>query len=151
MTILKDVLCSNIDFSGLIRLLNDALTLNQRSNMLDLVMKCLWKLLKQITNWMNNKDYTWNLNDILTEFNAFMIAHPISSFKDKDLTSLKTIKTVIHSLVYGLGPDAIMNALAAMPEVRNAEAGIYLTKLVEREKNKLNEKKNRSPNAENNN
>jgi len=62
-----------------------------------------------------------------------MKAHPFTSFNDKDITPLKTVKTILHALALHLGVEPLQYQLNAMHELRESEAGLYLQKLIQRE------------------
>lgn len=118
---------------ALIRLLNETLTSSKQPRMLDLVMKCQWKLLKQFSVWEQWNNYDWDVAAILTEFNLFMRNHPFGSFQGQDITPLKTMKTILHALVVHLGGEAIAEHLSFMPEIQESEAGLYINKVIQRE------------------
>jgi len=120
---------------ALIRLLNETLinTQYKSSRILELVMKCQWKLLKQYNVWVNNKNYDWDVKAILLEYSAFVREHPFSAFQNKDITPLKTIKTILHSLVTHVGCEILQFHMNSMPELRDSEAGHYLSKIIQRE------------------
>lgn len=122
-------------FSALIRLLNDALNENGGENyrLLELVMKCQWKLLKQHNVWVQNEDYHWDTRAILLEYHYFMKNHPFSSFCNRDGTPLKTIKTIVHALVMQAGVETIQSIMNDIPELKNSEGGVYISKIIQRE------------------
>jgi len=96
-------------------------------------MKCQWKVLKLFATWRCDATYAFNSEAFLEEFYIFMKCHPFSSFSAQDITPLKTMKTIIHSVVMHLGPAHVKESLSRLPEIRNSEAGMYLNKLVTRE------------------
>ncbi|XP_021953812.1 protein mini spindles isoform X2 [Folsomia candida] len=120
---------------ALIRLLNDALNENGGENyrLLELVMKCQWKLLKQHNVWVQNEDYHWDTRAILLEYHYFMKNHPFSSFCNRDGTPLKTIKTIVHALVMQAGVETIQSIMNDIPELKNSEGGVYISKIIQRE------------------
>ncbi|CAL8111536.1 unnamed protein product [Orchesella dallaii] len=129
---------------ALIRLLNETLTSSKQPRLLDLVMKCQWKLLKQFSVW-EQWNYEWNVAAILTEFNLFMRNHPFSSFQGQDVTPLKTMKTILHALVVHLGGEVIAQHLSFMPEVQESEAGLYINKVIQREMGKKRQGQGNNP------
>jgi hypothetical protein len=119
----------------LIHLLNDVVTIKgiQHSRLLELVLKCQWKLLKQFNVWMERKDYNWDVSGMMNEFGSFIRIHPFHSFHSGDATALKTVKTIMHALVIHMGSETIQSHLNAMPDLRDSEAGAYIAKLIQRE------------------
>ena len=120
------------------RLLNDAMQTPSNVRLLELTMKCQWKVLKQFGIWTKeNPAYDFDTEGFLNEFYFFMKSHPFSSFNSQDATPLKTMKTIIHAVVLNLGPLSVQTQMTKLPELKNSEAGLYLNKLVTREVSKL--------------
>jgi hypothetical protein len=121
----------------LIRLLNETLTDAddgiENSRLLELVMKCQWKLLKQHGVWVQNQDYCWDTRAIMLEYFAFMQLHPFGSFAKKDGTPLKTIKTIIHALVMQVGSEEVQTIMDQYPDLKRTEAAVYISKIIQRE------------------
>jgi hypothetical protein len=102
--------------------------------MLELVMKCQWKLLKEHNAvWAKDKDYVWDVRAILTEYHSFIKNHPFSFFANRDGTPLKTIKTTLHALVMQAGTEVVQDQMNALPELRDSEGGHYISKIIQRE------------------
>ncbi|XP_041367175.1 cytoskeleton-associated protein 5-like isoform X2 [Gigantopelta aegis] len=80
--------------SALIRLLQDCVNNETCSNkFLELVMKCLWKMMRLLPDIVN----TLNLDHILMDCNSFLLMYPSSRNKGSDLT-IRTMNTILHSL-----------------------------------------------------
>lgn len=124
-------------FSALIRLLketlDDADAGLENSKLLELVMKCQWKLLKQHNVWVQNEDYLWDTRAILWEYHYFMQNHPFGSFTKRDGTPLKTIKTIVHALIMQAGTEPVQTVLNEIPDLKSSEAGVYISKIIQRE------------------
>jgi len=121
-------------FCSLVRLLNENLQKHSANKrMIDLTLKCLWKWLKQFNLWAEDKAYTFDIESFLREFFAFMKSHPFSSFASRDITPLKTMKTIVHQMVNKLGAEKIEIALVRIPDHKSTEAGIYMCKLLQKE------------------
>jgi hypothetical protein len=102
--------------------------------MLELVMKCQWKLLKQHnTVWAKDTDYVWDVKAILMEYHSFIMNHSFASFQNQDGTPLKTIKTIIYALIMQAGYENVQQQMSTMPELRDSEGGHYVNKIIQRE------------------
>ncbi|CAB3384794.1 Hypothetical predicted protein [Cloeon dipterum] len=80
-----------------VRMLHDCIS-NQNTppKFTELVMKSLWKVMRVIEQWQEQLDF----RAVLREVNHFLEDFPSHTWKDrKDLTPLKTIKTLVHSMV----------------------------------------------------
>lgn len=92
----------------------------------DLVMKCLWKAVRAMNNWIDDM----NLDLILAELHDFLKAHPSSYWKQQSSdTPIRTVKTIIHSMVKLRG-DEILDHLTRIPDPDNSELVPYLKKLL---------------------
>ncbi|KZS13490.1 Miniature spindles-like protein [Daphnia magna] len=113
--------------SALLRLLHDAVgSDNSNGKYIELVMKCLWRIVRNLNDWIN----TINISTILVDLHAFLKAYPSSVWKDRQSdTPIRTIKTIIHTLVRLQG-DAILSNLGAIDNLKDSELEPYLQKLL---------------------
>nr|XP_018902745.1 PREDICTED: cytoskeleton-associated protein 5 [Bemisia tabaci]XP_018902746.1 PREDICTED: cytoskeleton-associated protein 5 [Bemisia tabaci]XP_018902747.1 PREDICTED: cytoskeleton-associated protein 5 [Bemisia tabaci]XP_018902749.1 PREDICTED: cytoskeleton-associated protein 5 [Bemisia tabaci] len=93
----------------------------------ELVMKCVWKLLKKLPEWSDEIDY----DRILFVINAFMKEYPSSFWKQQDSdTPLRTFKTVLHTMVKCKGTDLYVHIRkVANHPGENSELVCYANKL----------------------
>ncbi|XP_063985359.1 protein mini spindles isoform X2 [Diachasmimorpha longicaudata] len=93
----------------------------------ELVMKCLWKIVKTMPNWVGDLDY----DTILLEVHNFFKDHPSSGWKKRasDMP-LRTIKTVLHSITKIKGAS-ILNHLTKINNTNESELKSYLHRLLE--------------------
>ena len=136
-------------FSGLIRLLNDTLQMAANPRLLELVMKCQWKLLKQFSDWGEDHNYAFDLDSIIREFHAFIKVNPFMGPNSRDLTPIKTMKTILHALVMHVGGEKVLKALYKMPDLKGSETEVYISKLIQREcsKKRIETNMDRNSNA----
>ena len=95
---------------------------------LDLVMKCLWKVIKFIPDWMKRGEL--GLGEVLGETHEFLKAYPSTYWKRQasDIP-MRTVKTLLHSLVSNEGVS-IIEVAENIPNVDASELVPYLKKLV---------------------
>ncbi|XP_014225605.1 protein mini spindles isoform X1 [Trichogramma pretiosum] len=93
----------------------------------DLIMKCLWKTVKTIPNWAGDLDY----DAILLEAHNFFKDYPTSWWKKqkKPDTSMRTIKTVLHSMTQVKG-STILCHLTQINNTNESELRVYLMRLI---------------------
>ncbi|XP_015113427.1 protein mini spindles isoform X2 [Diachasma alloeum] len=93
----------------------------------ELVMKCLWKIVKTMPNWVGDLDY----DTILLEVHNFFKDYPSSWWKKRasDMP-LRTIKTVLHSMTKIKGVS-ILNHLTMINNTHESELKSYLNRLLE--------------------
>ena len=93
----------------------------------ELVMKCLWKVIRSLPNgWMEDL----NVDLILSDLHAFLKEYPTSYWKAQESdTPVRTVKTVVHSLTKLMG-DAVLDHLGSIRDPENSELVPYLKKLL---------------------
>ncbi|CAG7828433.1 unnamed protein product [Allacma fusca] len=138
---------ANAVICGLIRLLNDTLQMKNNPRLLDLVMKCQWKLLKQFSEWGADHSYNFDLDSIIREFHAFIKVNPFTGPNARDLTPIKTMKTILHALVMHVGGEKVLKALYKMPDLQGSETEVYISKLIQRECSKKRSENNIDSNS----
>ncbi|XP_011314716.1 cytoskeleton-associated protein 5 isoform X2 [Fopius arisanus] len=93
----------------------------------ELVMKCLWKIVKTMPNWVGDLDY----DTILLEVHHFFKDYPSSWWKKRSSDMpLRTIKTVLHSITKIKGAS-ILNHLTKINNTHESELKNYLNRLLE--------------------
>ncbi|XP_060086364.1 cytoskeleton-associated protein 5-like [Ylistrum balloti] len=111
--------------SALIRLLQDCVASEICSGkFLELIMKCLWKIVRMLPEIINDI----NLDCILLDIHMFMTAFPGSTWKSRpnDLP-IRTIRTILHS-ISKLQGAAILNHMTMIDG--NSEVRSYLNKIL---------------------
>lgn len=113
-------------FSVLIKLLHDCTESDSLPKYEELVMKCLWKIVKTIPNWATELDY----DAILLEVHNFFKDYPSTWWKRrKSDTPLRTIKTILHSMTRIKG-NSILNHLTQIKNTNESELQSYLMRLI---------------------
>merc|ERR1712012_464548 len=117
--------------SAIIKLLSDVVA-NSSVNPkpAETVMKCLWKIIRLLPNWMADEVAPLDEDLILSDLHDFLKTYPPSYWKKQDSdTPLRTVKTVLHAMVKVQG-DAILDHLTQINNPQNSELVAYLRKLV---------------------
>ena len=95
----------------------------------DLVMKCIWKLCKSLPNMMT----ALNVDDLLRDIQRFLLAHPPADWKMRgDETPLRTMKTILHTLVKLMGPDVLKHLSLVGKNPVETTTGSYLMLMLEK-------------------
>ncbi|XP_078348745.1 cytoskeleton-associated protein 5-like isoform X2 [Oculina patagonica] len=130
---------------SLIKLLQDCLKLLQESagtslsspKFLDLVMKCLWKVVRNLPKTISDV----KVDQILLDVHTFLLTHPDQMWKNRaDDTPLRTIKTVLYTLGK-LKKQEILGCLGLIDDPDSSEVAAYLRKILKtggRRENHLN-------------
>lgn len=112
---------------ALIRLLQDCVGSETCSaKFLEIVMKCLWKMVRMLPNITNEL----NIDRILLDAHNFMRAFPSHTWKERrNDHPLRTIKTVLHSLAKQKG-NKILSHTGLIDSGENSEVEAYLHKVL---------------------
>ncbi|EFN60447.1 Cytoskeleton-associated protein 5 [Camponotus floridanus] len=110
----------------LIKLLHSCAESNVPLKYEELVMKCLWKIVKTMSNWAADLNY----DTILLEVHHFLKDYPTTWWKKrKSDTPLRTVKTVLHSMTRVKG-SSILNHLTLINNTNESELHAYLIRLI---------------------
>ncbi|XP_033322448.2 msps cytoskeleton-associated protein 5 isoform X2 [Megalopta genalis] len=131
--VINNIVCKIIDNSNhttiicaLIKLLHGCAESNEPSKYEELVMKCLWKIVKTIPNWAGDLNY----DTILLEVHRFLKDYPTLWWKlRKSDTPLRTIKTILHSMTRIKG-STILSHLTRINNTNESELHTYLVRLI---------------------
>ncbi|XP_034182971.1 msps cytoskeleton-associated protein 5 isoform X1 [Osmia lignaria lignaria] len=131
--VINSIVCKIIDNSNhttiicvLIKLLHGCAESTAPSKYEELVMKCLWKIVKTIPNWAADLDY----DTILLEVHRFLKDYPSVWWKKrKSDTPLRTIKTILHSMTRVKG-STILSHLTRINNTNESELHSYLIRLI---------------------
>ena len=95
--------------SALIKLLHECIGSSVLSGKYHvLVRKCIWKVIRGLPAWLDSMDVSL----LLADLHIFLVSYPGSHWKEQsDDTHMRTVKTVIHTLVKCQG-DCILSCLA---------------------------------------
>uniref|UniRef100_A0A1B6CWX2 TOG domain-containing protein n=1 Tax=Clastoptera arizonana TaxID=38151 RepID=A0A1B6CWX2_9HEMI len=94
----------------------------------ELTMKCVWKLIKYFNEW-SHEELDYDL--ILVDIHAFFRDFPSSWWKKQPAdVPLRTVKTVLHSMVKLRGPDIINNVKTVRGITPDSELWTYVQKLL---------------------
>ncbi|XP_017785300.1 PREDICTED: cytoskeleton-associated protein 5 [Nicrophorus vespilloides] len=111
---------------GLVQLLYGCIKNSSSPRLTELVMKCLWRVIKLLPNWAAEIDY----DSVLLEVHLFLKDFPTAWWKTKAVdTPLRTVKTVIHSMAKIKGAS-IMIHLTKVPNTNDSEMETYMLKLL---------------------
>lgn len=109
---------------ALIRLLKETCSGAGLPKFTDLLMKCIWRNVKNMKERSNELDY----DAVLLEVHEFMVALPSSWWQQRHAdTPYRTIKTIIHNLAQNKG-NHIMQHLKKIPS--HSELYSYLLKVL---------------------
>ncbi|KAL3842600.1 hypothetical protein ACJMK2_020593 [Sinanodonta woodiana] len=117
--------------SALVRLLQECVGSETcTSKFLELIMKCIWRMVRMFPDIVNDL----NLDRILYDTHLFLKAFPAISWKDRPNDQpLRTIKTILHSLTVLKGPKILTH----LEQVDGpSDVKIYVQKVLKSE-NKL--------------
>ncbi|XP_015596923.1 protein mini spindles isoform X2 [Cephus cinctus] len=110
----------------LIKLLHDCTESNEPPKYEELIMKCLWKIIKTIPAWASDLDY----DAILLEVHHFFKDYPSSWWKKrKSDTPMRTIKTILHGMTKVKG-NSLLNHLTLVNNTKESELHSYLIRLI---------------------
>lgn len=111
---------------ALITLLNECVAAKRPARHLDLVMKCLWRLIKSIPDWPDDID----CDTILYDIHLFFKAYPSAFWKQQPSDyPIRTVKTVLHSMAKIKGKNLMLN-LGKIQNGSETELQTYLLKLL---------------------
>nr|XP_058951305.1 cytoskeleton-associated protein 5-like isoform X2 [Pocillopora verrucosa] len=119
---------------SLIKLLQDCLKLLQESagnslsspKFLELVMKCLWKVVRNLPKTISEV----KVDQILLDIHTFLLTHPDQMWKNRaDDTPLRTIKTILYTLGK-LKKQEILDCLGLIDDPESSEVAAYLKKIL---------------------
>lgn len=109
---------------ALIRLLKETCSSTGLPKFTDLLMKCIWRNVKIMTERSSELNY----EEVLYEIHNFMTALPTAWWAQRPSdTPLRTVKTVVHNMAKIKG-DAIMNDLNKIPS--HSELHTYLIRVL---------------------
>ncbi|XP_070200256.1 cytoskeleton-associated protein 5-like isoform X2 [Littorina saxatilis] len=116
--------CTNV-MGALIRLLQECVASETTSaKFVEIVMKCLWKMVRMLPNITNEL----NIDKVLLDAHQFMRAFPSSTWKERPSDQpLRTIKTILHSLAKQKG-NKILSHTGLIDS--NSEVEAYLHKVL---------------------
>lgn len=129
--------------SAIVKLLSDAVansSMNPKFS--ETVMKCMWKIIRLLPNWMEDEQGPLDLDLVLSDLHDFLRTYPPSYWKKQESdTPLRTVKTVLHSMVKVRG-DAILDHVTKIQDPHNSELVSYLRKLISNGVGKENKNQN---------
>lgn len=108
------------------QLLHNCVETDAPPRVVDLAMKCLWRVLKIMPTWSDTLDY----ESILYEVHVFLKAYPTTWWKTKASdTPLRTIKTILHSVTKMKGAGICLY-LGKIPDLNESEVENYILRLL---------------------
>lgn len=134
MRVVNVIIVKTIDYSNhttlicvLIKLLQECAESTVMPKYEELVMKCLWKIVKTISNRSAELDY----DTILLTVHQFFKDYPSSWWKTRhsDLP-VRTVKTVLHSMTKIKG-SSMLNHLTLINNIQESELRSYLNRLID--------------------
>lgn len=117
--------------SALIKLLHECVGgVNVYERFTELVMKCLWKMIRIMRQYIDEL----NIDRILLDLHVFLKAYPSSTWKDRPSdTPIRTVKTILYTLVDIKGEE-VMKHLMLIPNKQESDLVSYLQKLLKMKK-----------------
>ncbi|XP_018326942.1 protein mini spindles isoform X2 [Agrilus planipennis] len=111
---------------ALIQLLHECIRSEGSPRQTELVMKCLWRVIKIMPTWAEELDY----DSILLEIHNFLKDYPSAWWKTKPSdTPLRTIKTIVHSMTKAKGGQLMLH-LGKVPNTSESELESYILRLL---------------------
>ncbi|XP_022089158.1 cytoskeleton-associated protein 5-like isoform X2 [Acanthaster planci] len=112
---------------ALIKLLQDcAARESSAPKFVQLVMKCLWRMVRMMPNIIE----TLKVDRVLLDLHQFLKAFPSHSWRERASdTPLRTIKTILHSMAKILG-DKILSYQTLITDPENSEMDGYLKRVL---------------------
>merc|ERR1719266_1733857 len=113
--------------SALLKLLHECIGTSVLSGKYcELVMKCIWKVIRGLPSWIDKLDVSL----LMADLHEFLKAYPSSYWKkQEDDTPMRTVKTVIHTLVKEKG-ESILSCLHRVSDPQDSELVPYIRKLI---------------------
>uniref|UniRef100_A0A1Y1JZU4 TOG domain-containing protein n=2 Tax=Photinus pyralis TaxID=7054 RepID=A0A1Y1JZU4_PHOPY len=111
---------------ALVKLLHDSVETEAPPRLVDLIMKCLWRVIKLMPSWGDEIDY----DSVLYEVHMFLKDFPSIWWKSKPMdTPLRTVKTILHSMVKVKGGQLMLH-LGKIPNTNDSELETYILRLL---------------------
>ncbi|EEZ99362.1 protein mini spindles [Tribolium castaneum] len=111
---------------ALIKLIHECIRNDSPDRHTELVMKCLWRVIKLMPDWGEELDY----DSVLLELHNFLKEFPSTWWKNKPVdTTLRTIKTILHSSVKIKGGSIVCH-FGKIPNPSESEIESYILKLL---------------------
>ncbi|KAF5285627.1 hypothetical protein FQR65_LT13108 [Abscondita terminalis] len=111
---------------ALVKLLEELTHLEASPRMIDLVMKCLWRVIKIMPSWSEEIDY----DSVLLEVHLFLKAFPTTWWKTRSMdTPVRTVKTILHSMAKMKGGQLMLH-LGKIPNTSESELEMYILRLL---------------------
>ena len=111
----------------MVRLLHNYVSSEQQFKYIELVMKCLWRIIKCLPGWATDIDCDYVLLDV----HYFLKEYPSSWWRTKDVdTPLRTIKTLLQSLAKLKGTTLMLH-LGKIQNIKDSEIEQYILRLLE--------------------
>ncbi|KAK3102168.1 hypothetical protein FSP39_009299 [Pinctada imbricata] len=109
-----------------IRLLHDSIaSATCAANFLELILKCIWKMVKLLPEIINDI----SMDQVLLECHTFLQAFPSNTWARRPSdTPLRTIKTVLHTLAKAKGAKVVLNQMHLIDSSENSEVKAFLQK-----------------------
>ncbi|XP_064635641.1 cytoskeleton-associated protein 5-like isoform X2 [Lineus longissimus] len=127
--------------SALIKLLHECVASERCSTkFMELVMKCLWRVVRLLPNIINDL----NVDLIILDLHLFLKAFPKTFWKERSSdTPFRTIKTVLHSLAKLKG-DRVLKHMTLIDKPSESEMESYLLKVLKSVGNNVNSVNNKN-------
>lgn len=127
--------------SALIRLLTDCVSSSRGPKFTEMVMKCIWKMIRFVEQYID----TLSIDKIFLDVHIFMKQYP-SEFWKRDAsrqdTPLRTVKTIVFILIQQKGEE-VFDHLTLIPDTSESELLAYMRRAIKQAKVKKDEE-NRS-------
>ncbi|CAG7786990.1 unnamed protein product [Allacma fusca] len=117
---------------GLLGMLNMALQVTKTDDLMNLVLKCESKLLKQFSAWERQGEIVskqLDLETIIREFHSFIKRHTVRKCNGNDITSMKVMQSILFKLLTLVGTEVIYNTLDNISDIKDSKTAIFIKKV----------------------
>lgn len=113
---------------ALLKLLHESVEKGDQwpAKMQELIMKCIWKVVRSFPSWEPDIDY----DPIMLEIHGFLKSYPTRMWKHSQSdVPLRTAKTLLHAMVKQRGSKVLLH-MSSIKEPAESEVPIYVNKFI---------------------
>ncbi|CAG9862957.1 unnamed protein product [Phyllotreta striolata] len=110
---------------ALVQLITEYINNDSSGRSVDLVMKCIWRVIKLMPKWGDEIDYDL----VLLEVHNFSKQFPTTWWKNRDDTPLRTVKTIVHSSTKIKGGTILLH-LGKIPNTSESMVESYILRVL---------------------
>ncbi|KAK3923770.1 Protein mini spindles [Frankliniella fusca] len=113
---------------ALLKLLHESVEKGEQwpAKMQELIMKCIWKVVRSFPSWEPDIDY----DPIMYDIHCFLQSYPTRMWKHSQSdVPLRTVKTLLHAMVKQRG-NKVLHHMKCISEPADSELPIYVNKFI---------------------